>query len=223
MSCFLYVNDDDAVKKINIDDLYEKKQQRDLKQVSIFNKILNRIQHRIQLTGRTKRNDKYVWFTVPEYIFGEPIYDKGDCIAYVVTKLEENGFFIRYMHPNTLFISWENWVPTYVRNEVKKKRGIILDEKGNVIEVKGEDADDNPNSKMLNERGGGGVDTGGKDKKQYTPIGSYKPTGNLVYKQEIFDKLEKKIDNTRYNSTRSEPTNNYQESEVNRKIFFKDV
>ena len=123
MSCFLYVNDDDAVKKINIDDLYEKKQQRDLKQVSIFNKILNRIQHRIELTGRTKRNDKYIWFTVPEYIFGEPIYDKGDCIAYVVTKLEENGFFIRYMHPNTLFISWENWVPTYVRNEIKKKEG----------------------------------------------------------------------------------------------------
>lgn len=219
MSCFLYVNDDDAVKKINIDDLYEKKQQRDLKQVSIFNKILNRIQHRIELTGRTKRNDKYIWFTVPEYIFGEPIYDKGDCIAYVVTKLEENGFFIRYMHPNTLFISWENWVPTYVRNEIKKKRGIILDEKGNVLEVKGEDTDDNPNSKMLNERGGGASDTGGKDKKQYTPIGSYKPTGNLVYKQEIFDKLEKKIDNTRYNST---STNNSQESEANRKIFFKD-
>ena len=218
MSCFLYVNDDDAVKKINIDDLYEKKQQRDLKQVSIFNKILNRIQHRIQLTGRTKRNDKYVWFTVPEYIFGEPIYDKGDCIAYVVTKLEENGFFIRYMHPNTLFVSWENWVPTYVRNEVKKKRGIILDEKGNVLEIKGEDTVENPNSKMLNERGGGGGggDTGGKDKKQYTPIGSYKPTGNLVYKQEIFDKLEKKIDNTRYNSTS-------QDNDANRKIFFKDV
>lgn len=216
MSCFLYVNDDDAVKKINIDDLYEKKQQRDLKQVSIFNKILNRIQHRIQLTGRTKRNDKYVWFTVPEYIFGEPIYDKGDCIAYVVTKLEENGFFIRYMHPNTLFVSWENWVPTYVRNEVKKKRGIILDEKGNVLEIKGEDTDENPNSKMLNERGGGGGDTGGKDKKQYTPIGSYKPTGNLVYKQEIFDKLEKKIDNTRCNSTS-------QDNDANRKIFFKDV
>jgi hypothetical protein len=195
MSCFLYVNDDDAVKKINIDDLYEKKQQRDLKQVSIFNKILNRIQHRIQMTGRTKRNEKHVWFTVPEYIFGEPIYDKGDCIAYVVTKLEENGFFIRYMHPNTLFISWENWVPSYVRNEIKKKRGIVLDDRGNIIDTKREDADENPDSKMFNDRGGAGGDTGagGKDKKQYTPIGSYKPTGNLVYKQEIFDKLEKKI------------------------------
>ena len=212
-------DEEESNSKINIDDLYEKKQRRDLKQISIFNKILGRIHKRIQYTARQKKyTENFVWFAVPEYIVGEPIYDKGDCIAYVVTKLEENGFFIRYMHPNTLFVSWENWVPTYVRNEVKKKRGIILDEKGNVLEIKGEDTDENPNSKMLNERGGGGGggDTGGKDKKQYTPIGSYKPTGNLVYKQEIFDKLEKKIDNTRYNSTS-------QDNDANRKIFFKDV
>ena len=70
MSCFLYVNDTDEVQKVNIDSLYDNKQKRDLKQVSIFNKILNRINSRITLTGRTKKNDKHVWFTVPEYIFG---------------------------------------------------------------------------------------------------------------------------------------------------------
>ncbi len=88
MSCFLYVDDEESTRKINIDDLYEKKQRRDLNQVVIFNKILNRIHKRITYTGRNKRNDKHIWFTVPEYIFGEPIYDKGDCIAYLVTKLE---------------------------------------------------------------------------------------------------------------------------------------
>ena len=139
MSSFLYINDDENLKKVNIDVLYENKQKRDLKQLSIFNKILNRIQKRITLTGRTKKNDRHVWFTIPEYIFGEPLYDKGDCIAYIVTKLEENGFFIRYMHPNTLFISWENWVPSYVRNELKKKRGIVVDEKGNILETKNEE------------------------------------------------------------------------------------
>ena len=39
MSCFLYVNDDDKVGKVNIDELYENKQKRDLKQLSVFNKI----------------------------------------------------------------------------------------------------------------------------------------------------------------------------------------
>ena len=191
MSCFLYVNDSDDAQKVNIDSLYDNKQKRDLKQVSIFNKILNRINARITLTGRTKRNDKHVWFTVPEYIFGEPIYDKGDCIAYIVAKLEENGFFIRYMHPNTLFISWENWVPAYVRNELKKKRGIIMDEKGNVLEVK-DQKEENPDSNMLNDKNGNSQN-GKKDQKQYTPIGSYKPTGNLVYNPEMFEKIEKKV------------------------------
>jgi len=189
--CFLNVDEDDNLKKINIDELFEKKKMRDQKQVAIFNKILNRINTRITITGRTKRNDKHIWFNIPEYIFGEPIYDKGDCIAYMVAKLEDNGFFIRYMHPNTLFISWENWIPSYVRNELKKKRGIVVDEKGNVLETKTEEPED-INSKILNDKNNGNGEPK-KEQKQYTPIGSYKPTGKLVYGQEVFDKIEKKV------------------------------
>lgn len=191
MSCFLYVDDEESTRKINIDDLYEKKQRRDLNQVVIFNKILNRIHKRITYTGRNKSNDKHIWFTVPEYIFGEPIYDKGDCIAYLVTKLEENGFHIRYIHPNTLFVSWDTWVPTYVRNEIKKKTGMVLDEKGNIID-KGDNLveSDDINAQLLNDKSGNGTQ---KEQKKYTPIGQYKSTGNLVYNKDIFDKIEKKM------------------------------
>ncbi len=190
MACFLNVHDDDNVRKINIDDLYEKQQKRDLKQVSIFNKILNRIYTRIEVTGKTKKNDRHVWFTVPEYIFGEPVYNKGDCIAYIMAKLEENGFQVNYMHPNTLFVSWGNWVPSYVRNEIKKKKGIVLDSKGNVLETK----DDNEQEISQGGPNNPNVPNGANgNKKQFTPIGTYKPTGNLVYNQEMFDKLEKKV------------------------------
>lgn len=192
MSCLLYVNDEEASRKINIDDLYEKKHQRDLKQISIFNKILNRIHKRIQHTGRNKHNDKHIWFTVPEYIFGEPNYDNGECIAFLIVKLEENGFLVKYMHPNTLFVSWANWIPAYARNELKKKTGIVVDEKGNVIDRKEQEEENSndPNSKLLNTGKGG---TNQKNQKQYTPISQYKPTGNLVYNPEILEKLEKKV------------------------------
>lgn len=191
MSCLLYVDEEEASSKLNIDDLYEKKRQRDLKQLSIFNKILARIHKRIQFTGRNKRNDKYIWFTVPEFIFGEPNFDNGECVAFLVVKLEENGFYVRYMHPNTLFVSWDNWIPTYSRNEFKKKTGIVVDEKGNIIEKAGDESIDynDPNTRLLNSSG---KDVKG-DKKQYTPIGQYKPTGNLVYNQEMLEKLEKKV------------------------------
>lgn len=192
-SCFLFANDDDQINKINIDDLYEKNQRRDLKQLSIFNKILNRIHKRILITGKNKKNDKHIWFVVPEYIFGEPIYDKSDCIAYVISKLEENGFYIRYVHPNALFISWENWIPQYVRNEIRKKHGIVLDSKGNVIKKDDDDDQDkNIDSTLFNDSSPN-ENIPSNSKKQYTPIHNYKPTGNFVYNNELFEQLEKKI------------------------------
>jgi len=193
MSCFLFVDEEDKNKKINIDDLYARQKDRDLKQLAIFNKILNRVQKRIQTVSRTKQSDKHIWFTIPEYLFGEPVYDKGDCTAYLVTKLEENGFDVKYMHPNTLFVSWKNWVPSYVRNEIKKKTGYIVDEKGNVVEKLDKDGEqDDPNARMLNDRGQ--PTNTNKTTKVFTPIDQYKPTGNLVYKPEMFEKIEKKIE-----------------------------
>ena len=194
MSCFLFVEDDENVGKVNIDDLFEKTQKRDMKQLAIFNKILNRIHKRITVTARTKREEKFIWFTIPEYIFGEPIYDKTDCIAYIITKLETNGFFIKYVHPNTIFVSWEKWVPSYVRHELKKKTGMVVNEKGEIIEKKddsnSESQPDDMNSKLFNDKNGTVKTVNGK---QYNTIGSYKPTGNLVYNSEMFEKIEKRL------------------------------
>jgi hypothetical protein len=189
MACYLTVDDEEAMGKVNIDELYEKKQRRDQKQLAIFNKILNRIHKRIKFTSNNKSNDKHIWFLVPEYIFGEPVYDQGDCIGYLVNKLEENGFHVRYVHPNTLFVSWSNWVPSYIRTEIKKKTGLVIDERGNLVEKEdGEDA----NSKVLNDNNNNNGSSQ-KQKKEYTPINQYKPTGNLVYNPELLENLEKKI------------------------------
>lgn len=206
MSIFLYPHEQEQTTKINIDDLYEKKHRHDLKQISIFNRILGRIHKRIKHTSANKRHtENYIFFSVPEYIIGEPIYDKGDCIGYLVTQLEKNGFHVKYTHPNNLFISWHNWVPSYVRTEIKKKTGVVLDEKGNIVKPAGGEEDggemfENSLDNMLfnqqnladQMRGGGGSQPP-KEQKQFIPVKSYKPTGNLVYTADMFDKLEKKV------------------------------
>lgn len=190
MSNLLLFDDQESTGKINIDELYEKNMKRNLKQISIFNKILNRVHKRIQLSSRTVRNDKYIWSIVPEYIFGEPTYDQGDCIAFVVGRLTDNGFHVRYIHPNTLFISWENWIPSYMRTEYKKKTGKTIDEKGQIIETsKDKDTPQNeqmtPDERLLSNENPNGV----KEKK-YTPINKYKSQGHLVYNPDIFEKIQ---------------------------------
>jgi hypothetical protein len=194
MSCFLFTEDDDNVHKVNIDELYEKKQKRDQKQLSVFNKILNRINKRITTTSQIKRDDKYIWYQVPPYIFGEPLYDQTDCIAYVVTKLAENGFSVKYINPGTLFISWENWVPTYARQEIKKKTGYILDERGNIIDrVEQKEKDDDGLGKEVPSNDPRTSDQNIiKNGKKYTPIAQYKPTGSLIY-GDALEKLEKRV------------------------------
>jgi hypothetical protein len=189
MSCILFVDEEEANRKINIDELYDKKQKKDQKQLSIFNKILSRIHKRITHSARIKLDEKHIWFVVPEYIFGEPCYSKGDCIGYLVAKLEDNGFHVRYVYPSNLFISWLHWIPSYVRSEVKKKTGLILDERGNIIGKKEDEEESKTDiTTSVNEKG-----QSQKNQKQYRPIDNYKPTGNLIYGKEMFENLEKKV------------------------------
>ena len=129
---FTLENVSDFSEKINIDELYERKRQHDLNQLALYNKLLNRIHVRIKTTARQKIDEQFCWFIVPEIMIGVPKYDQGACIAYLVDKLKENGFAVRYIHPNTLMISWNHFIPSYVRSELKKKTGIIIDENGEI-------------------------------------------------------------------------------------------
>lgn len=191
-SIFLLDTDEENAGKVNIDELYEKRQRRDLKQLSIFNKILKRIHKRIEHTAKNKNlNDTHIWFVVPEYLVGEPIYDKGECLGYIISQLQHNGFHVKYMHPNTLFVSWHNWVPSYVRNEIKKKRGIIVDERGNFVdrvENAGPESIVDPSDPLLRQ-----LPNTQKEEKKYVSVKEYKPTGNLVYGPDLLEKIEKKI------------------------------
>lgn len=185
MSSFIFPSETDNTEKIDIDDLYDSSRRKDLKQVSIFNKLLNRIHKKIKITSRTKKTDKHIWFTVPEYLFGEPLYNQGECLGYLVMKLEENGFLVKYLHPNTLFVSWDNWIPQYVRDEIKKQTGKKIDERGNEIYEEQEEEI----IEAKNEDSGVRVVNG----KTYTATSEYKPQGGLVYDQAMFDNLEKSV------------------------------
>ena len=209
--------DVENVRKINLDELYDTKKEKDLQKMQVFNRILNRIHTKIKMTSRQKINSNFCWYVVPEVMLGVVNYDRVMCISYIVAKLEENDFQVRYTHPNLIFISWGHYIPTYVRTEFKKKTGITIDEHGN----KKEEGNDNSEE---GGSGGGGIrlitNSGGGEnanidhtllnrnktsaassanpnlvKKEYKPINSYKPTGNLVYSNDFLKKIEDRMNN----------------------------
>ncbi len=194
---FTLENIEDFSEKLNIDELYEKKRQYDLNKLALFNKLLNRIHIRIKTISKQRLNEQFCWFVVPEIILGVPKYDQGACIAYLMDKLKENGFNTRYIHPNTLFISWVHWVPSYVRTELKKKTGIVINEYGvkvddNKMLEENNIEQSNPNDFLFNKKDDNGINLK-PQKKNYTPINSYKPSGNLVYNEDLLNKIENKF------------------------------
>ena len=201
-SIFTLENLTDFSEKLNIDDLYERKKQHDLNKMELFNKILNRIHVRIKTISRQKVDEQFCWYVVPEMIIGVPKYDQGACVAYIMDKLTTNGFRVRYIHPNTLFICWNHWVPSYIRAELKKKTGIVVDEYGKRVS-ENEDEGPRDNSSSLNSLMIEGKNGPAKkslrsqkeeqNKKNFTPIQSYKPQGNFIYDDEIINLLEEKL------------------------------
>ena len=189
---FTLENFADFSEKINIDELFDKKQKYDLNTLELYNKLLNRIHVRIKTTSKQKKDEQYCWYVVPEMIIGVPKYDQPACIAYLISKLRENQFNVRYIHPNTLFILWNHWVPSYVRTELKNKTGVIVDEFGN--------KQDDGEPKSLNNIFNGITHTNltasantNKSGKVFTPIHTYKPQGNLIYNDDLLSKLDNKL------------------------------
>lgn len=184
-------NMDDFHEKIDLDELYETKKQKDLNKLETYRRILNRIHNKIKHVSR-QRCDQHCWFLVPEMILGVPRFDNGECIAFLVDKLRDNGFVVKYTHPNMLFISWQNWIPDYVRNEIKNKLNVNVDGYGNILEKKNNNDSD---SKQTDFFGMKAITNNvndkekKKEKKEYKNVDSYKPSGNKVY-SDIFLNFE---------------------------------
>jgi hypothetical protein len=186
--------DDDDNTKVNLDDLYERKQQHDLNTMRTYNRILNRINNKVRTVSRIQTSEQFCWYVIPEHIIGVPRFDKEACTAFIIDKLTDNGFILRYTHPNLLFISWKHWVPAYVRSEIKKKTGVSIDGYGNKVEKRDDSniisGPVNPDELMFQRKDNFAIGTA--QQKQFTAIDTYNPSGNLIYNHDLLRSIEGK-------------------------------
>ena len=169
-------------EKINLDELYERKHQVEINKIKVFQTILGRIHKKIKITSRQKYNDLFTFYVIPEFLLGIPSYDVAACTSYIIQKLRDNGFIVKYTHPNLLLISWKKWIPMYKRMEYKKKTGIRIDGHGRRVQ------DEQKKKKEI-----GKTTVVKKNDDTYKKINSYKSTGSLIYDKNLLDRIENKI------------------------------
>ena len=178
-------------EKLNLDELYERTRETSQTKIKTYQKILARIHTRIKAISRQRNNNKFCMFVIPEFILGIPRYDIAECTNYVIEKLTENGFQIKYTYPNLLFISWQHYIPKYQRSEIKKKTGVAIDGFGNVVTKNNKNNKDNsnPNSLLLMDKNVK-IKDGKKKPSNFKSTSSYKPTGNLIYNTNLLEKID---------------------------------
>jgi hypothetical protein len=175
-------------EKINLDDLYKNKKTTFEHKIKVYEKILARIHKKIKTTARLRNSKCFCMYVVPEFILGLPRYDIGLCISYIMDKLSENGFKIKYTHPNLLFISWGHYIPHYERQEYKKKTGITIDGFGNVVKKnKNKKNEENVNTLLLKN---GKEQKINNKKSNFRDISKYKPRGDFIYDNKTIKTLQ---------------------------------
>ena len=183
-------------EKLNMDELFKQRKISEEHKIKIYQRILARVHTKIKTTSRMRNNDKFCFFLIPEFVLGIPRYNLVNCTSYIIEKLIDNGFMIKYTHPNLLFISWRHYIPHYERAQIKKKTGVSIDSWGNVVNKK-----DNKNTKidlnsllLKNKPYSGNLKIKKTDdKKDYKQISTYKPTGNLIYNTKLLTRIERTV------------------------------
>jgi len=187
---------DSFPEKIDIDDLYDRKNEVYALKQRVFQKILSRVHAKIKVTSRQRNSAEFCFFIVPEFLVGTPLYDSASCIAYIIEKLLSNGFFVKYTHPNLLFISWQHYIDKQRRAVFKKMHGFAIDGFGNKVKDRGsKDVGVRPvgtaaaNNLML--KSTAAVTVKKADTKTFKDIATYKPTGSLIYNTQLLKSIEK--------------------------------
>ena len=88
------------VPHLNIDELYEKKKEVDVNRVNIYNKLLLKIHAKIKTSSRQQVQNEFCYYVMPEVLIGYPNYNFEECLMYVLSSLQDDGFLTKYVHPN---------------------------------------------------------------------------------------------------------------------------
>ncbi len=159
-------------KMINIEELHREQDRKEQNKSEIFLTILEKVHQKIKFTSQVSK-DKFCFFSVPTYVYGLPLFDINSCIIYLTKTLTDNGFDIKYTHPNLLLISWlqKPQKHTNINNNETNYNGM------------------NTMQKLEDVR---------RRALEYRPTTEYQPSNNFVYDSNSLNTLKEKANKLLY-------------------------
>jgi len=93
--------------KISLAELYTLKDKKELSKYITFDNIINICHKKIKNTAAI--GGMNIFYEIPFYIYGKPLYKIEDCVKYIVESLRNNGFFVQILpepNVNMIYVSW---------------------------------------------------------------------------------------------------------------------
>jgi hypothetical protein len=122
--------------------LVEKREKRQNYKDELFRKILEQCHRRIEHSSDS--GDLYSIFTIPNYVIGYPIFNKSECIDYLIQQLDTNGFKVQAYGDGYLYISWAHVYDKYIEDKVLSNNLLEFEPKGEIVRA----AEDKKETKM---------------------------------------------------------------------------
>jgi len=103
--------------RILLSELYSLKDKKEHAKYQTFDKIIEICHRKIRETATI--GGMNIFYEIPYYLYGKPLYKITDCIEYIVNALKKNGLYVQILpepNNNMLYISWN---PSEVSSNVK--------------------------------------------------------------------------------------------------------
>lgn len=89
---------------VKAQDLIGAQKEREKIKYITFAKIFKTIEKKITLAASSNLN--YIWYEIPEFLIGCPLYNLDECKKNIIRQLKENGFDIEEFYVSIILIKW---------------------------------------------------------------------------------------------------------------------
>ena len=91
---------------LNIKNFEQHLQAKQQKHRDTFCYVLEKCKNKMEIG--LNRGHPGIYYEVPDFLIGKPLYKLNDCIKFIIFSLSERGFSIKFYFPRVLYVSWEN-------------------------------------------------------------------------------------------------------------------